>query len=126
MAHDYQPNTDGLFRGVITQKKVASQIQITHSTHDVAVGLAYPLASVLAHQIGAAAFVNPFGGMGADGARATPEAFEDNLQTVGAAYAPLKPPQMVRNLNGDAIIRDHGDVAHDEIAYAVLTAVTTA
>jgi hypothetical protein len=124
MAQNYQANTDGVFRSVIKSHKVASEIQITHSIHDVAVGLAYPIASALAHQIGAAAWINPYGGMGADGARTTPEAFEDTLQPVGAAYAAVIPPSIVRNLNGDAIIGGHGDVTHDEIAYAELTAVS--
>lgn len=124
MAQNYEPSTDGIFRSVITSHKVASQIQITHSTHDLAVGLAYPIASALAHQIGAAAWINPFGGMGADGARTTPEAFEDTLQPVGAAYSTVATPQIVRNLNGDAIITSHGDVTHDEIAYAALSAIS--
>jgi pimeloyl-ACP methyl ester carboxylesterase len=124
MAQNYQANTDGIFRSVITSHKVASEIQITHSIHDIAVGLAYPIASALAHQIGAAAWINPYGGMGADGARTTPEAFENTLEPVGAAYAPVIPPNIVRNLNGDAIIGGHGDVTHDEIAYAELTAVS--
>jgi pimeloyl-ACP methyl ester carboxylesterase len=126
MAHDYQPNTDGMFRSIITGKKVTSEIQITHSVHDVAVGLAYPLASALAHQIGQAAFINPFGGMGADGARTTPEAFENTLGAVGTAYSKVAAPAIVRNLNGDAIIQGHSDVTHDEIAYAELLAVSRA
>jgi len=126
MAHDYQPNTDGLYRSVVTGGKVASQIQITHSVHDLAVGLAYPLASALAHQIGQAAWINPYGGMGGDGAQATPEAFSDTLRAVGTAYSPIVSPNIVRNLNGDAIIKSHGDVTHDEIAYAVLLAASLA
>jgi hypothetical protein len=124
MAQNYQPNTDGVFRSVLTSRKVASEIQITHSTHDLAVGLAYPIASALAHQIGAATWINPFGGMGADGARATPEAFEAVLQPVGTPYSVVVAPQIVRNLNGDAIITSHGDVTHDEVAYAELSAVS--
>jgi hypothetical protein len=126
MALDYQPNTNGLFRSVITGGKVASEIQITHSKHDLAVGLAYPLASALAHQIGQAAWINPYGGMGGDGAQATPEAFGDTLQQVGAAYNPVSAPNIVRNLNGDSIIMSHGDVTHPEIAFAMLRAASLA
>jgi hypothetical protein len=122
MAHDYQPNADGIFRSVLTGEKVAKEIQITHSVHDIAVGLAYPLASALARQIGSAVWVNPFGGMGGDGAQATPEAFGDTLGPVGTVYSPIAPPKIVRNLNGDGIIMSHGDVTHDEIAYATLIA----
>lgn len=124
MAQDYQPNTDGIFRSVLTGKKVASEIQITHSVHDVAVGIAYPLASALAHQIGQAAWINPYGGMGADGARTTPEAFDDTLGAVGTPYAAVAGSSIVRNLNGDAIITSHGDVTHPEIAYAALLAAS--
>ena len=123
MAKDYQPGTDGIFRSVLTSGKVTSQIQITHSTHDVAVGLAYPVASAIARQIGEGLWINPFGGMGGDGAQATPEAFTDTLGPVGTTYATISGPNIVRNLNGDAIIADHGDVAHDEIAYALLGAL---
>lgn len=126
LAHDYQPNTDGMFRSVLTGAKVAREIQITHSIHDLAVGLAYPIASALARQIGAAVFVNPYGGMGADGARATPEAFEDTLGPAGTAYAPVQAPAIVRNLNGDASISSHGDVARPETAYATLVAASRA
>jgi hypothetical protein len=126
LAKDYQPNTDGMFRSILTGRKVVSEIQVTHTVHDIAVGLGYPLASALTHTIGAAAFINPFGGMGADGARTTPEAFEDTLRPVGTQYAHVAPPVIVRNLNGDALITSHGDVTHDEIAYATLLAVTRA
>ena len=123
MAKEYQPGNDGVFRSVLTSGKVTSQIQITHSKHDIAVGLAYPVASAIARQIGEGLWINPFGGMGADGAQATPEAFEDTLGPVGSAYAPLGPGKSVRNLNGDAIITSHGDIAHDEVAYALLAAI---
>ncbi len=126
LATNYQPNVDGVFRSVITSKKVTGEIQVTHSVHDVAVGLAYPIASALANQIGQGLFINPWGGMGADGARATPEALDDTLRPVGQAYQPLPTGKMVRNLNGDAIIQNHGDVTHDEIAFTVLRAVSLA
>jgi len=122
MAQNYQGNTDGVFRGVLTGKKVAKEIQITHSVHDIAVGLAYPLASALAHQIGQGVWINPFGGMGGDGAQTTPEAFGDTLGPVGTVYSQIVAPNIVRNLNGDNIITSHGDVTHDEIAYATLLA----
>ena len=123
MAKDYQPGSDGIFRSVLTSGKVTSQILITHSVHDVAVGLAYPVASAIARQIGEGLWINPFGGMGGDGAQATPEAFDDTLAAVGATYVAVAGENIVRNLNGDALITSHGDVAHDEIAYALLSAL---
>ena len=75
IAKEYQPGTDGVFRSVVTSNKVTSQIQITHSVHDIAVGLAYPVASAIARQIGEGLWINPFGGMGGDGAQSTTEAF---------------------------------------------------
>lgn len=126
MAHDYQPNTDGMFRSVITGGKVKSEIQITHSKHDIAVGLAYPLASALSRSIGAAAWVNPYGGMGGDGARSTPEAFDDTLHAAGTPYNAVQAPNIVRNLNGDDFISGHGDIANDQTAYAALLAASRA
>lgn len=123
MAHNYQPNVDGIYRSVLTSDKVRSEIQVTHSVHDLAVGLAYPIASALARQIGQGLFTNPWGGMGGDGAQATPESFDDTLRPVGQAYALLKAPATLRNLNGNAIIMSHGDVTHDEIAFTALRAV---
>ena len=70
---------DGFYRGVITHKRVAGPISITHTWNDTAVGFWYPLASRASNDV-SAAFVNtsstfggeqdPHGGMGSNGALA--------------------------------------------------------
>lgn len=118
---------DGTFRNVVSQQK-AERIMITHSVHDLAVGLAYPVASRLMNQVAAAIIGGPndkFGGMGRNGAQHTPESFEDVLQPVGEKYAPVPQDKWVRNVNGDgqisgAVIKDHGDVRSAVVANAVL------
>ncbi len=121
----------GTFRGVISKGKVARVIDITHSSHDWPVGIAYPLASRILKQV-AAAFGGPddkFGGMGRNGAQHTPESTDDVLMPLGHAYAPLAAPKFVRNLNGDGTapnsitISAHGDIAKPEIAYVWLNDV---
>ena len=61
---------------------------ITHTTSDKAVGMAYPLASLLAGQNASALGDknSVYGGIGRNGAQRTPEAVEGNLLTVGGNY----------------------------------------
>jgi hypothetical protein len=97
---------------------------VTHSVHDLAVGWAYPAASLVFGQVASGiADVNPFGGMGADGAVSTPEAIFDDLQEAGKPYTRLPDRIRVRNLRGDAYISGHGDITGKEVVYAVLSDV---
>ena len=116
----------GAFRGVVTLPAIAGETQITHSVHDTAVGIAYPLASRIVLQLAAALgdANDPFGGMGRNGAQHTPEAFDDTLAAVGHVYADLPAGKTIRNLKGDGpdpIITGHSDVAKPEIAWAWLS-----
>jgi hypothetical protein len=121
---------DGAFRLVISRPEVGGNTLITHSVHDTAVGIAYPLASRIMNQV-ASAFGDAndkFGGMGRNGAQHTPEAFEDILLPVGQVYAPLPVGKTIRNLNGDGpaprpTITSHSDVAKPEIAWAWLSSL---
>jgi hypothetical protein len=126
LAPNYLPGVDGAFRSIITSRKVSGGIAITHSVKDLAVGLAYPLASAIAQQSGSAiGDANDFhGGMGRNGAQKTPEAFDDTLHGDAAKYPPLPAGRIIRNLNGDAIIQSHGDVARVEVARALLDTMT--
>jgi hypothetical protein len=121
---------DGSFRSVIAVPKIAGTTLITHSVHDTAVGIAYPLASRIMDQVAAALgdANDKFGGMGRNGAQHTPEAFDDVLLPVGTPYQPLPAGKTIRNLNGDGpapkpTITSHGDVAKPEIAWAWLTSL---
>jgi hypothetical protein len=120
---------DGAFRSVITGRKVAGTILISHSVHDWPNGTAYPIASRTLNQV-AAGFGgadDKYGAMGRNGAQHTPEAFDDTLHPVGTPYAPLTGGKWIRNLNGDGppppnapTITAHGDIAKPEITWAFL------
>ncbi len=116
---------NGFFEKVLSQAKVNGPILITHSKHDRAVGLAYPLASRL-NGDDAAGVGNKddrFGGMGANGAQhIDPKRLEIALQPVGTTYD-FTTGKPVINLNGDAFISSHGDVAKAETAYVLAKAM---
>lgn len=117
---------NGAFRGLVTLPVVKGETQITHSKHDTAVGIAYPLASRIMHQTAAAVgdANDPYGGIGRNGAQHTPEAFDDTLRPLHDAYAELPAGKTIRNLNGDGpdpIIQSHSDVAKPEILWAWLS-----
>src|SRR6185312_12660238 len=123
-------NDDGAFRAVAANPNVAGPMLITHSVHDQAVGLAYPLASRLMNQVAAAIgdANDPFGGMGRNGAQHTPEAFDDFLGAVEFKYQAAAAGKFIRNLNADGptpkpTITGHSDVAKPEIAWAWLNSV---
>jgi len=65
-----------------------------------------------------------FGGMGTNGAQHTPESVDGMLKAVGGAYS--FEDGKVYNLDADAIIEDHSDICHDEVAFALLKAVAVA
>ncbi|TDN39474.1 hypothetical protein E4631_14450 [Hymenobacter sp. UV11] len=117
-SNSYDGTHAGFFRRVLTEGAVSGPILITHSAHDSAVGTMYPLASMLAHQVGAALgdAHDKYGGMGRNGAQKTPEATEEPMGAVGSPYVFAK--GRVFNLNADAIIQDHSDICHPEVAYA--------
>jgi hypothetical protein len=121
----------GAFRGVIEKGKAGDIIQITHSSHDWAVGAAYPIASYIARDTASAIPISvpgtansPWGGMGGSGAQQTAEALDDTLLDGQPVYAPLPAGKQIRNLNGDAFISAHGDVAGSQVAWAFLQGFT--
>lgn len=122
-AQRFDGTSDGFFRRVVANKMVAGPVVITCTQNDRAVGLAYPLASLLAGQ--AAAELGDkndlYGGMGRNGAQKTPEAHEGTLLAAGGTYA--FQAGAVYNLNADQVIHDHSDICKDEVAHAFLTAI---
>nr|MDQ2901028.1 lysophospholipase [Acidobacteriota bacterium] len=121
-AHNYEPGSDGLFRKVVTDRKVTGPILITHSNRDTAVGKAYAIASAIAGQIAQALGDenDRYGGLGRNGARLTPEAVDGNLQPVGSSYQFTG--GKIFNLTADDIILEHSDICKPEVAYALLSA----
>jgi hypothetical protein len=120
------PNKSGFFHAVFDNRKVSGPIVITHSKNDRAVGLAYPLASRLngddAAGIGDA--TDRFGGMGANGAQHVDTADIILLKVGGGNYDFKTSGKSVFNVNGDAIITSHGDVARPETAALLAAAMT--
>jgi len=122
-AQRFDGSRDGFFRRVVANQLVAGPVVITCTQNDRAVGLAYPLASLIAGQVAAELGDKNdlYGGMGRNGAQKTPEASDGTLLAVGGAYA--FQAGAVHNLNADQVIHDHSDICNDEVAYALLTAV---
>ena len=123
-AERYDGKNDGYFRKVVTKKAVKGPTVISYTKNDLAVGKAYPLASLIAGQVAAdlGDKNDKYGGLGRNGAQKTPEA------TDGVLLALNKPYQLaagkLHNLNADAIIKGHSDICHNEVAYAILAAVS--
>jgi hypothetical protein len=124
-AEKFDGTHDGFFRRVVSERRIGGPVLITCTENDVAVGLAYPLASLIAGQnasrVGDAN--DPFGGIGRNGAQHTREASAGKLGAVGSPYT--FEGGKLYNLNADAVITGHSDICKQEVAYAVLKAVTT-
>ena len=122
LSEDFGGGNAGFYRKVVSDASVSGPIIITHTKNDKAVGIAYPLASRIALQVAAALGDenDPYGGMGRNGAQHTVEAVGHaaRLGPKGAAYA-FK-PGTVNNLLADDLIKDHGDVRSEAVAYAIL------
>lgn len=123
LAEQYDGRSDGRFRSVIAARKVSGPICITHTTHDKAVGLAYPLASRLAGQVasGLGDARDAYGAIGRNGAQKTPEAIPHPLLAPGGTYTFA--PGGVYNLDANAIITGHGDICRIEVAHALVSMI---
>ncbi len=121
----YDGTNNGFFRKVVTGKTVSGPTLISCTQNDLAVGMGYPLASLLAGQIAAALGDknDKYGGIGRNGAQKTPEASDGNLLDLGGRYQ--FQAGKLHNLNSDTIIKGHSDICHNEVAYAILNAVST-
>lgn len=125
-AMSYDGTHDGFFRRVLTDPgRVRGPLAITFTSNDKAVGLAYPIASRIARQIAAALgdAKDPYGGLGRNGAQKTPGAQTVTLAAPGTAYGFA--PRGIYNLDGNAVIGGHSDLAHAEIGYAIVSAMAT-
>jgi hypothetical protein len=124
-ARNYEPNKNGFFRRLIDDRMIDGPVLITCTPNDRAVGVAYPLASLIAGQVAAALGDknSKYGGIGRNGAQMTPEAIDGTLQKVGGAYNFAS--GKMYNLNADTFIQGHSDITKDEVAYAILKSVAT-
>lgn len=123
LAQRWDGRQDGRFRRLLTERALAGPCLITHTANDTAVGLAYPLASLLAGQVAAGLgdANDRFGGMGRNGAQKTPEAIEGLLQSQGARYN--FQGGKVHNLLADAHIQNHNDITGEAVVFAAFTAM---
>ena len=124
-AEKYDGTHNGFFRRVITSKTVSGPTLISFTQNDEAVGKMYPLASMIAGQVAAGLGDknDMYGGIGCNGAQKTPEASDGVLLKLGGSYQFQR--GKLYNLNSDAIIKGHSDICHNEVAYAILNAVST-
>ena len=126
-AVDYDGTHDGYFRRVVADPAyVTGVVAITYTAKDKAVGLAYPIASRIGRQIAAALgdANDPYGGLGRNGAQKTPGTKTVTLAAPGAAYGFAA--RGIYNLDSNQTIGGHSDLAHPEVAYALLSAMATA
>ena len=125
-AENYEGGKDGAFLRVVKDGVVSGPILVTHTVNDEAVGVAYPLASLLRNQVGAGLGDknDRFGGLGRNGAQKTANVHQGELLAVGGAYAFT--PGHVHNLLADKFIASHGAVANEQTAYALMTAFLAA
>jgi hypothetical protein len=123
-AQKWDGSHDGAFRQVLLDHQVRGPIIATCTVNDKAVGLAYPAASLLAGQVAAGIGDknDKYGGMGRNGAQKTPEAVDGKLLPVGSAYE--FQAGKIHNLLADAYVHGHSDITGEEVAYAVLAAIS--
>lgn len=120
---------EGLYRPVVAQRMVRGPVTVTHTVHDRAVGAAYPVASMLKRQnaSGLGGPNDPYGGLGANGARGltAEECIHLNLGDVASLEKFLQ--YAVINLNADRVILGHSDIFKPQVADAlrVLTSLPT-
>jgi hypothetical protein len=117
---------EGLYRNIVTERRVAGPVLVSHTAKDWAVGIAYPLASRVAGQEASALgdADDRFGGLGRNGPVRTPESVAQTLGKVGTSYA-FKPATLYA-MDANQLISGHGDIVHPETAYALLCAVAAA
>jgi hypothetical protein len=125
----FSKKRDGFFRSVVEQKRVNGPILITHSILDMAVGIAYPLASRINQddRLALGDRNDRFGAIGRNGAQEMEDTEVDAAQTNLCPATDPQPYQfkqpVIYNLNGDTLITGHGDVTNEAIVSAVLSAV---
>lgn len=124
-AQRFDDVNDGFFRSVVAPTRhVLGPTMVTHTRNDLAVGLAYPLASfavgTVASAIGDAR--DPYGALGSNGAIHTPEAVMETMLGVGQDYPGLT-NHAIHNLLADAFIKSHSDVRGAEVGEVIVQAM---
>jgi hypothetical protein len=109
----------GYFRDVLKNSSVAGPLVTTQSSHDTAVGLAYPAAVGLVDEFDFGAGVPPvlpkFGGVGTWGIQGTTGAEARAMLSQQSTYD--FQPGRVYNLDGSAFISGHSAIDGPEVAH---------
>jgi pimeloyl-ACP methyl ester carboxylesterase len=121
------PGRPGALKGVM--ERVGGPLLACYSSHDLAVGVFYPVASMTARDDAAGlsdALMFRWGAMGHDGAQAI-NASTVQLQAIGSPYKFAA--RQFTNIDASAVVCQggppsgaHSDIVHPELAWAVLTA----
>lgn len=126
-AKEWEPGKPGGFRPMIDARRISGSMIITHTRNDMAVGIAYAIASSVAGQTASAIgdASSPYGGLGSNGAQHTSEASDGQpLQDLGASYQ--FDAAKIYNLLADNYVSGHSDVTNVQVANAVLHNVIAA
>ena len=125
LPHD--PARSGALNGMMS--RVNGPLLACYSSHDMAVGLFYPVASMTANEDAAGLadeLMFRWGGVGHDGAQAV-EAMEVPLQPTRTRYD--FDPGRFTNIDSSDVVRSgappsgaHSDIVHPELGWAMLTA----
>jgi hypothetical protein len=112
----------GFYLRVVQQSAVSGPVVITCTVNDKAVGVAYPIASLLAGQdaAGLGDKDSAYGGLGRNGAQKS-QALEMVMAKGGGPYSLQK--GKLHNFLADACIENHGDVRNESVAALVLAAI---
>jgi hypothetical protein len=120
-AKDYQKGKDGFFRRVVVPADgyLTGPMIITHTRADIPVGTVYAIASRVKGQIASAIGGpnDPYGGLGGNGAQATPEHVDVPIVKDAKPYAFAA--GKVYNIDGNGVIGGHGDIRRTEVTHAV-------
>ncbi len=125
-------NVPGYFRTIIEQGRVRGPIVTTQSKRDKAVGVFYPVAAGVAHQVAFPAGQFPkYGGLGAFGIQGPGLTIHD-LVMGDTSHAYGFVGGQIYNLESTGVIKDgdgasgaHSDIAKPEVAHAMWEAVKT-
>lgn len=121
------PGRSGALNGMMA--RVTGPLLACYSSHDLALGIFYPVASMTADDDASGLtdnLISRWGGMGHDGAQAV-NAAEATLQATGNRYG-LAASQFT-NIDSSAVVCHgnppsgaHSDIVHPELGWAMLTA----
>ena len=123
-----EAGTQGYFRRIVDERRVAGPIITTQSEFDNAVGRFYPIAAGLRQQLAFGDFPK-YGGVGSYGIQGLPGSILSGLVMGSATESYQFQPGKIYNLESSPIIKQmfgiqgaHSDIVHPEVAHAIWAA----